>query len=253
MKRIFLIIIFVVIAIGAYQAWNLPSYEPTQQEILPPVSPTSAPNKKITVKGQTINYAIIITQPSNVSLIANFSAKKTSDELIGDTACIAGINGGFYDTSNRPLGLFSINGMTLRDKSSSMLINGFFGVTNEDSPFITPIPRDDVRFILQTGPLLISQGIPYKLAIRKDEHTRRMIAAITTGDAILFIALYQSDAVFDGPLLADVPEFISEINKKELLNITEAINLDGGSASAFYNGETTLSELTSIGSLFCVK
>ncbi|KKW11013.1 MAG: hypothetical protein UY49_C0010G0009, partial [Microgenomates group bacterium GW2011_GWC1_49_7] len=79
-----------------------------------------------------------------------------------------------------------------------------------------------------------------------------MVAA-KTGEGFLFLTVYKEDSVFEGPLLADLPKVIQKINTEENLGIVDALNLDGGSASAFDNGETSLSELTPVGSLFCVN
>ena len=80
-----------------------------------------------------------------------------------------------------------------------------------------------------------------------------MAAAKTMDNELLFLTVYSGDSVFDGPLLADLPLVIEKISDEEKLDIAEAINLDGGSASSFYQGETTISELTPVGSLFCIK
>jgi len=200
-----------------------------------------------------MGYAFVSVDPKNLTLIPNFDEKKTSSELMQEHSCVSGVNGGFYDANNRPLGLFMSDGVTLREKSENALINGFVGVTNQNMTFISNEIGPDMRFIMQTGPFLLSNGLPHTLAIKNDEHARRLIVAQSTDGDFIFIALYDPDNTFNGPLLGDLPLFISEINRIELLNITEAINLDGGSASAFYNGDTTLSELTSIGSFFCVQ
>jgi uncharacterized protein YigE (DUF2233 family) len=255
-KRILLIIIFVSLAWGAYQAWLLPNYEPI---IEPTVSPTPTfaiptKTKTVTTAGETMGYAFIKTPPASIFLISNFTEKKTSDELMTSHACLGGINGGFYDTSLRPLGLFRTNNTTTRGVTQSALINGFFSIKADGTSEISAdVPQENTRFSLQNGPLLITDSSTRPLAIKNDEHARRMVAAITSDDAIVFMALFEPEALFDGPLLGDTPEFVKAIAQKESLSIISAINLDGGSASAFYNGDTTLGELTQIGSFFCVK
>ena len=218
-------------------------------------SPTPPPPAKtVTVDNQTIGYAVFVVRAGQVSLIPNFTESKASGQLMSEHSCRAGVNGGFYDAAGRPLGLFESDGIGLRGISASTLINGFFGVSRADVPFInTGLPQASFRFVLQTGPLLVADGAAVRLTIRADEHARRMIAATTTDNTMVFIALYQPESVFDGPLLGHVPEFVLAIGQKESLAITNAINLDGGSASAFYTEQTTLSELTPVGSFFCVK
>lgn len=200
------------------------------------------------------SYTIIKTKPDRVTLIPNFSDKKISNELMQENNCTSGVNGGFYDTANQPLGLFISNFQTVHAPVESALLNGYIVIDANNGVFIgRDLPDMQNRIALQTGPLLIINGQPLTLAIKNDEPARRMIAAVNTDGSIIFIVLYKTDAVFDGPMLGDVPSALTAINTKEMLNITDAINLDGGSASAFYSDRRKFSELTPVGSFFCIK
>lgn len=241
MKKIFLLLLIPIVFLLFLRK------KPQQQEIILPTPTTFEEKSKD-------GYAIIKTEPDRVTLIPNFSEKKLSREILESNNCSAGINGGFYDTQNQPLGLFVSNFQTAHKAIENALLNGFIGIGANNGTFIGHELLDmHNRIALQTGPLLIANGKPLPLAIKNDEHARRMVAAIDADSTMMFLSLYNSDSVFDGPLLRDVPTMLTEINQKELLNIVNAINLDGGSASAFYNGSTELSELTPIGSFFCIK
>lgn len=187
------------------------------------------------------SYAYQLFTASHITLLPNYTEKQTSDEL--GSSCTAYINGGFYDTSNAPLGLVRIGDTVISKQIQSRLLNGF--VSDEG------INVQAGNFSIQTGPQLIESGKPLSLKIQNDEHARRMVAA--EADTLIFLAIYNADSVFDGPLLADLPIILDEINNKENLGIVQAVNLDGGSASAFYNGTVRLSELTPVGSLLCAR
>lgn len=256
MKRFFLITVLFLIAGATYVLW------PTSTGSISPVtntpeiiSPAPLPlAKTITVNGQTMAYAFTIPHPSRVTLLPNFSKPKTSQEIIKENNCTSGINGGFYDTENRPLGLFVNNFQTLRDPIKSKLLNGYLGIGATNNVFMGDELLDTHnRVVLQTGPLLMVNGQPVVLAITNDEPARRMVAAVDRDNYIVFMALYEPASVFDGPLLEELPMFVAAVDREESLNVIDAVNLDGGSASAFYSPETTLSELTPIGSFFCVK
>lgn len=255
MKRIFIIFVS-IIGIAWYvlgRTSTLPR-SPIDQTILPSPSTTSPISNTVTVDGKSMAYWYIRTTPSHVRLIPNFSSPKTSSELMELHKCKYGANGGFYDTDNRPLGQFSSDGETLRTVSGSTLINGFIAVDEDNSAFISnELPDIPYRFSMQTGPLLMAGGEPKRLSLIQDEHARRMIAAITDKREILFIVLFDQLSTFEGPLLKDVPEYIHAVSTKESLQIDSAINLDGGSASAFYGNNFNLSELTPVGSFFCVQ
>lgn len=80
-----------------------------------------------------------------------------------------------------------------------------------------------------------------------------MAAAVTLSQQIVFMTIYTADAVFGGPLLGDLPAFVDAIAKRESLPFVSAINLDGGSASAYSSKNVSLDELTPVGSIFCIK
>lgn len=167
-------------------------------------------------------------------------------------SCQSGINGGFYDTDGQPLGLF-VAGQIASKAIRSSLLNGFFTI-NAGTPSISQTPPEgNVRLGLQTGPRLLEDGSALPLRILRDERARRMVAAISSVNDVVFIALFSPDSVFDGPLLGDTPAIIRAISQQENINLVQAINLDGGSASAFYNQTVSLEELTPVGSMFCVK
>jgi hypothetical protein len=65
--------------------------------------------------------------------------------------------------------------------------------------------------------------------------------------------VYDPSSSFRGPKLADLPSFVSKLEKDVQVPLADAINLDGGSASTFKNGETYLTELSPVGSLLCIK
>lgn len=213
-------------------------------------TPTPAP---VTQNADPFTYSLI-KPAGSVRLIPNFTQKRDSGSLIDANGCRAAINGGFYDTDAKPLGFFYTDGTIIGKQIRSALVNGFFAADEQEIPFISAVlPDITYGFALQTGPLLFMNGEKLPLVIQNDEPVRRMVAAKTTDNRIIFITVYNGNSVYEGPRLADLPEIISGINAKENLEISDAVNLDGGSASAFYNGDTRLSELTPVGSLFCIK
>jgi uncharacterized protein YigE (DUF2233 family) len=227
-----------------------PATPPPINPIVPSPTPTEAP-KGVSLDNQLFTYAIIQTKAQQIQLLPNFIKRDTSQTIIESNVCQSAINGGFYDTDNQPLGFFRSQNETLRAASKNSLLNGFFSIDQNNIVSIgSDVPSDTARIALQTGPI-VSNGTLLK--INNDEHARRMVVATDENGNIFFITVYGSESVFGGPLLGDLPEFIQQISSQESLHITSAINLDGGSASFFYSPETKLSELTPVGSIFCIK
>ncbi len=223
------------------------------------LSPTPTPKKSTvkTVNAADNNYAyafFTVTDPENLSLIPNFSHPEDAESLMTENGCGSVINGGFYDTANKPIGYFKIGGNVYGPHADSELVNGYLWAQASTPAVIsTNLPNADYRFALQTGPILMFDGTVQPLTIRNDAPARRMVAARSMDNRLLFMAIYDENSLFEGPLLTDMPGVIQAISEKENLHIADAINLDGGSASAFYSADTKLSELTSVGSLFCLK
>lgn len=227
------------------------------------LSPIAAPTPTIavqhvpsvTINNEQFTYSYFIVQlPSDISLIPNFSRPKDVQTLMTENTCTSAVNGGFYDTAGRPLGYFFSNTRTYSAKIVSSLVNGFFWADDSGTALIsTALPDIPYRFALQTGPMILFNGQTMVLTIQNDEYARRMVAGKTTDNQFVFLTVYSSDSVFSGPMLSQLPALVADISTKENLDIADAVNLDGGSASAFYSSDTRLSELTPVGSIFCVK
>jgi len=223
----------------------------------PSATPVIAAKKipTITIGTEQFTYAVIRVQTiPSVSLIPNFTKPKDVESRMKENNCTSAINGGFYDKAGKPLGYFQTGTSIVGSKIDSDLVNGFVWADASGAAVIsTRLPHETFRFAIQTGPMLVFDGNKLPLNIRNDTRARRMVAAKSMDNQLLFLTVYSADSVFDGPLLGDLPTSVMAVSTKENLNIADAINLDGGSASAFYSGDTSLSELTSVGSIFCVK
>lgn len=193
-----------------------------------------------------------ITDIAKLRLIGNFSERKTAKQLNNDEACHFMTNGGFYSTENTPLGLFIGENYSQPKPLTSALLNGYVFITDTES-IITSTPITSYRLAVQTGPLLIKNSTIQLLRIQNDTYERRMIAAVTQKNTLVFIMLYKKDSLYEGPLLKDIPEILDQISAELALPITNAINLDGGTASTFISPNTTIQELSPVGSVFCLS
>lgn len=188
----------------------------------------------------------------NIELIPNFTEKSTAKELQQKHGCVVVINGGFYTPEGRPTGLFISQGKTTKQATSSTLLDGFI-VEDGDKVYIGSVPQNDAYWALQTGPRIFINGEKRKLSLVRDEYARRMLALNTSRNELYLMAIYSKENAFDGPQLVDLPEVVELVGKELQIRITDAINLDGGSASAFISPDVSLAELSPIGSFFCVK
>lgn len=123
---------------------------------------------------------------------------------------------------------------------------------SSDSAQIRTSEIDSLNAV-QAGPILILDGKPRTLSIKNDENERRIVVAKTNDDKVLFLAIYKKDSAYIGPKLSEVPNLLQEFTQETDIEISSALNLDGGTASAFYTEGVSLGELTKIGSYFCVS
>ncbi len=193
-----------------------------------------------------------VPNPSTISLIPNFVENRTARSFIESKECKEVINGGFYTKDNQPTGLFTSEGTTLRGANLNALFNGFFLIDKDNRAIINvSAPKTPLRLGLQTGPILIRNGKILSLAIHDDEFARRVIVGIAEKETIVFLVVYNPENPWNGPKLADTPTILSKVAAR--LQLRDAINLDGGSASTFVRGDLSLEELTHVGSFFCIQ
>lgn len=227
-----------------------PAAPPLNQPVPSTPAPTSLPQPLIKFNSQTYNYNLIrIHDPDSLKLIDNHKNKLITSELMRLHNCTAGVNGGFYAPAGESLGLLIIGGATIYPAIKSPLLNGFLDLS--DPPAISTSLPSSSKNVLQNGPLLFIDKLPQLLKINNDEPARRIVSFITTDNLLIFAAIYDPQSPFSGPFLSDLPQILELIGVKEKLNIVNSLNLDGGSASAFYNDTIRLQELKSVGTFIC--
>lgn len=218
-------------------------------------SATPSPAPTVMVDGHTYAYDVFrVGDVTHLSLIPNFVERETVSSIIESHACTAAANAGFYDTDHEPLGLFIADGQMRSDAITSALLNGYLWITDTGSFGLTAeLPDLPMRVAVQNGPFVIFSGTTMTLRIREDEPARRTIVAISRDNALVFITLYDPTSVFLGPTLTATPGVVEAVAEAEGTSYDAALNLDGGSASAFYTPTRRLSELSTVGAVFCLN
>lgn len=217
------------------------------------VNVQSAPTVKLNSVGR-YSYNYFSVENNQLELYGNWIVRKNLKEQALNNNCISAINGGFYDTDAKPLGLF-INSEFKNDISKpSSLINGYIYKNGPDADISTKLP-DHPIWAVQTGPILIDNRQTANLNLIDDKAARRTAALKIDNcrNCILFITIYDTSSRLDGPFLHELPYVLSDIGKQQKWIITTAINLDGGSASGYYDQNIYIPELTFVGSFFCNK
>lgn len=147
-------------------------------------------------------------------------------EVLARTSATLAINGGFFDTSDRPLGLAISQGKSVSAFSKTM--SGGVLVTDESHATLFPTETFDpeaqsgARFAVQCRPRLVVDG---KVNIKRDDGKRsaRTALCVKEGGQKLVVVLVRdtSDPSF-GPSLFTLATFLAADGCEA------ALNLDGG-------------------------
>jgi len=228
--------------------------------VITPLPPTQASPPPAIDTMATVEYGdqlfhfswVKIDNLQNLHLYPNFQTKSSTQDLINQKNCSILVNGGFYGQDDQPIGWLVSQGNLISQPVKSKLLNGYLSLINDQIAIEAIRPKAEVTLGLQSGPLLIYDHYPLTLKIKDDEPRRRVIAAINEADELIFVVIAGQDSLFTGPLLADSPTVLKAIAGQIGESLTAAINLDGGSASAFYIPDIYLEEFSWIGSYFCL-
>jgi uncharacterized protein YigE (DUF2233 family) len=219
--------------------------------------PGSLPPKSVkTIEddGHEISYNLFTASPSEITLYSNLRNSTDSASARMNHQCSSLINSGFYTKENTHLGLFIAEGNIIHPSIGSTLVDGFLTIRDDASVSISFEEPDDTPHIaLQSGPIIRTDSSLRPLRLIEDKFARRSLAGVTSDGKMVFITVYFNNQEYSGPLLSRTPYILEKIMSVEALKITDAFNLDGGSASAFISDGITLSEIAPIGGFFCIK
>lgn len=253
-KKIILAIFFGIIFYLLYSLF----FRNTNVNFIAP-TPTPTPSisgdvKGISFENESFNYHFVEATPINLHLFLNLSDKLTAEDARIKNNCEFLVNAGFYTKEERPIGLFVSDFEKISNATNSNLFNGFFTVDSQNNANInTNPPSTTPRIGLQSGPILILNGKAKTINSINNERARRVVLEKTANGNLIFIVIFKKDNFSNGPLLKNLPEIVSLINEDISKNIISAINLDGGSHSAFITNDVSINEISTIGSYFCIR
>ena len=233
------------------------SPEPFQEASITPsisLSPTFNPPNNLTSKDYKIQW-IIVRDLKKIILLSNLEDKLPSKEALVKNACLYLVSGGFWSDENGHLGLLISDGEQKSDAIKSDLLNGYLTITQDNRATISRSASSNptVRLALQSGPIVFLNGKPTTLSLIRDENARRIVVATTTNNEVIFLVVYYQASPLLGPTLVELPEILENIKKNTSLEFKDALNLDGGTHSAYLTDFLSLTEVARFGSFFCVK
>ncbi len=207
----------------------------------------------LVVNLNNVDYKIYFQEVKNdLILIPNFSEKKSTEKIFSENKCLYGINGGFYKKEGGALGLFAVDGKIMGEEITSATFNGYFWERGRDMGLDWSKPEgwSGTGFILQSGPLFDVEYTGKGKFVDEEQRRRALVASDKKG-RFYFVVIFEKNNNYGGPRLSEIAEIL---RKSKIADFDKALNLDGGSASAFYgeNGQK-LWEIVNVGSFICGK
>ena len=173
--------------------------------------------------------------------VAVFSAKSTALRVIDSPDgqslgaimkrenFVCGVNGGYFDTDFKPMGLRVADGTTSSPLRRARLITGILLQSDRGIDLIRVSEFSRTKKIIaavQSGPFLV-EGNKHIRGLNDSQVARRTFAGVTTNDrAFLGVC---SDAS-----LAELANILATVSIVADSKTRRAMNLDGGSSSAFW-------------------
>ncbi len=257
MKKILAIIILLLLVFLIFQIFqsNQINFKNPVSSPTPSLSKSSSkqPENFIDFQLNNANFVIYFSKISGktIKLIPNFEKKQSALAIASQENCQLAVNGGFYTTEGMPLGLFIADGKIyneqLEDKNS--FLNGFFIVDVDGSVYLEKSPKTASYIALQSGPFISQNKL---LDITIDENARRVILIKDVSGSIYVAVVVNKESNYSGPTLKELPIIVFSAHFP--FTVEAALNLDGGSASFYFEKDNiSLSELTPVGSVICIK
>lgn len=176
-----------------------------------------------------LDLAVFSTKSATLRVIDNPNRDGNLATAMQREQCLAGANGGYFDPEYAPVGLLVSDSRMLAPLRKARLLSGVVSVLNgrvqiqRAAEFSAKTKPTAAR---QCGPFLVDRGKPIA-GLNDTRSARRTFVATGSGDRAALgysthLTLAQLAAVLATPALA--PD----------LKVQRALNLDGGSSSAFW-------------------
>jgi uncharacterized protein YigE (DUF2233 family) len=182
-----------------------------------------------TAEEAKLELALFSTKSAALRVIDNPTSTEDLAGVIRRTRALAGVNGGYFDPQDAPLGLLISDGKLIAPLRKARLLSGVVVVTKarvELLRYAEYSSNKNVTAALQCGPFLVDGGraVP---GLNDTRSARRTF--ILTGGADRAAIGFCSSVT-----LAELGDILATRGIVSDLKVQRALNLDGGSSSAFW-------------------
>jgi exopolysaccharide biosynthesis protein len=176
----------------------------------------------------TLDIALFSTKSAAVRVIDNPGGEDLA-EVMRRTRALAGVNGGYFDPQNLPVGLLISEGKLIAPFRKAKLLSGVLVVTKNRVELLRSAEyssRNTATAALQCGPFLVDGGAAVPGLNNARPARRTFFFTSGTNRAGLGFC--------SAVTLAELGEILATPRLAGNLKIQRALNFDGGSSSAFW-------------------
>jgi exopolysaccharide biosynthesis protein len=177
----------------------------------------------------TLDLALFSMKSATLRVIDNPAGEDNLAAVMRRENCLAGVNGGYFDPENKPVGLLISDGKVVAPLRKARLLSGVMIVSNGRVQLLRVAEYSSKRratSALQCGPFLVDRGQPVP-GLNDTRPARRTF--IVAGGSDRAAIGFGSDVT-----LAQLGRILATPGVAPDLKTQRALNLDGGSSSAFW-------------------
>ena len=186
--------------------------------------------EKETSAQATLHSVVLFAKTATLEVIDQpHSPRHNLAAVMTQNGALAGVNGGYFDPNGAPVGLLVSGGKTISPLRRAKLLSAVLFATREKIDIVRTsrfTMSKNIRAAVQCGPLLIERGTPVT-GLNDSRVARRTFAAV---DGNGHVAIGVCSAVS----LARLSHILASPQALPEIKTTRALNLDGGSSSAFW-------------------
>jgi uncharacterized protein YigE (DUF2233 family) len=177
----------------------------------------------------TLDLAIFSPTSAKLRVIDNASAHDDLATAMARGKFAAGVNGGYFDTNFRPLGLRVIDAATTSPLTRARLLTGVLCAGPGEVKIVRVgefSRRRKWQAVVECGPFLVNEGKGVANLNNQKSARRTFAAVVRAGNAALGVSSELT--------LAQAAALLATRSLANDFPIWQALNLDGGSSSAFW-------------------
>jgi hypothetical protein len=221
-------LLFFVVAVTAEAQWKVDSANsvPGRAGVIHRHVSAQNPQTDGTVD---LDLAVFSTKACTLRVVDNKDGTSDLAAALRAANAVAGVNGGYFDPNFAPIGLRVINGATTSSLVRAKLITGVVMASTRGVQIVRTAAfsrKQQVTSAIQCGPFLVEGG--RGLRGLDNSRTARRTFVVTGGSDRAALGVCSEVS------LAQLAELLATIRIADDFKVQQALNLDGGSSTAFW-------------------